>query len=229
MNPSPEASPAPEALNRERLIAAYMEHCLEQGQAPRSLAALAQSLNQPEQALQSHFKSLPALEAGVFEAFLSHSLDLLAQTPEYAGYSGSEKLLALYYTFFELLSANRAYVLLALPPDLRLLQQLPRLMGLQRAFTRHIASLLPDLDLPGPRLPGAGLLLAEGFWLQLLSLLVFWYRDNSDNFEQTDVFIEKSVAALLSSLRLQPGPALLDWGRFCATNVVSSLRKGLQP
>ncbi|MBF2054441.1 MAG: hypothetical protein IGS03_13395 [Candidatus Sericytochromatia bacterium] len=225
MNSSPEHAPdAP--LSREALISAYMEHCLEQGQAPRSLEALAQTLGQPTQALKSHFKSLPALEAGVFEAFLSHSLALLEQTPEYASYSGSEKLLALYYTFFELLSANRAYVLLALPPDLRLLQQLPRLMGLQRAFTRHLASLLPDLDLPGPRWSGRDLLLAEGFWLQLLSLLVFWYRDDSPNFEQTDVFIEKSVAALLSSLRLQPGSALLDWGRFCATNVVSSLRKG---
>lgn len=220
----PDEGGTPADLIREGLIDAYMDYCVAHGKPPSSLSSFAQTLGQSKKEVAVFFPSLSALESAIFAAFLSHTLALLKQSPEYAEYSPTDQLLALYYTFFELLSANRAYVMQVLPADLRLLQQLPRLRELQHDFTGHIKSLLSSLPMALPLWPGRNQLLAEGFWLQFLSLLFFWYHDNSPHFEQSDVFIEKSVAASLASLQLKPTAALLDWGRFSAR----SFWKGVQ-
>jgi len=222
MNDVPPGQTA--ALSQDLLMEAYMNHWLEQGEPPRSMAQFAKTLARSESDLYAFFSSLPALETQIFKAFFSHSLDLLHKSPEYADYTASEKLLAVYYTFFELLSANRSYVLLALPADHRALQQWPRLSGLHRDFVAHLQTLLPEFPTPLPPWPGRDRLLAEAFWLQCLSLLVFWCHDSSPHFEQTDIFIEKSVAASLANLQLQPGPALWDWGKFCGKALLEQLK-----
>jgi hypothetical protein len=212
-------------LTEAHVIDAYMDLCSSEGHRPQQLAALATHLGQREATLRALFPSLAALEAQIFATFLEHTLALLNKSPEYADYAASEKLLGLYYTFFELLTANRAYVQVVLPPDLRAIPQIPRLERLHRGFVAHLNTLVQDLPSRLPPLPGQAPLLAEGFWLQFLSILAFWQHDTSPAFEQTDVFIEKSVAASLESLQLQPGAQLLDWGKFWGQSILGGFKR----
>ena len=211
-------------LTETHVIDAYMDLCSSEGRRPQHLAAVAHHLGQSEATLRGLFASLTALESQIFASFLAHTLTLLNKSPEYPGYAASEKLLGLYYTFFELLSANRTYVQVVLPPDLRAVPQLPRLEKLHRAFVAHLKTFVLDLPSRLPPLPGQAPILAEGFWLQFLSILAFWQHDTSPAFEQTDVFIEKSVAASLESLQLQPGTQLLDWGKFWGQSILGGLK-----
>lgn len=211
-------------LTEASLIDAYMDLCSSEGRRPQTLAQFAVYLEQSEATVRALFPSLAALESQIFASFLEQTLALLHKSPEYAGYAASEKLLGLYYTCFELLTANRSYVLVVLPPDLRAVSQLPRLEKLHRAFVSHVQTLVPDLPTRLPSLPGQVPILAEGFWLQFLSILAFWQHDRSPAFEQTDVFIEKSVAASLEGLQLQPGRQLLDWGKFWGQSILGGLK-----
>ena len=56
---------------------------------------------------------LKQLKAAVFETFFENTLQLLSKSEDYQNYDARNKLLSFYFTFFELLTANRSYVVYA--------------------------------------------------------------------------------------------------------------------
>ena len=57
-------------------------------------------------------------------------------------------------------------------------------------------------------------LLPKAIWMQFLAILKYWLDDNSNGFEKTDVFIEKSVRAGNDLIDLSKFSSLLDLGKF---------------
>lgn len=208
-------------LSESELISQWMNHWTSTRQRPKNLAEFAAATGLSEIAIADHVDNLSQLEKRVFNAFLTQTLDLLQASPELANYSYEEHLLALYFSLFELLSANRDYVLLALHDgapavlDVNPLN-LPKLSQMQQHFSAYIAQIVPvSLELPIPllnQLSSKGL--AEATWLQFLSILAFWLKDDSVGFEKTDAFIEKSVAAGADLMKFTDLSRLSDWGKF---------------
>jgi ubiquinone biosynthesis protein COQ9 len=56
--------------------------------------------------------------------------------------------------------------------------------------------------------------LQEASWLQFLSIFNFWMKDESKNFEKTDIFIEKSVKASFDLAYNIPTQSIIDFGKF---------------
>ena len=57
-------------------------------------------------------------------------------------------------------------------------------------------------------------LVAEGAWIQFLSIIGFWLKDTSPNFEKTDIYIEKSVKAAFDMVYNVPVESIIDFGKF---------------
>ncbi len=208
-------------LSESELISQWMNHWTATRKRPKTVAEFAAATGLSEIAIADHIDNLNQLEKKVFAAFFSQTLSLLQASPELATYSYEEHLLAIYFSLFELLSANRDYVLLALqdgapaPMGINPLN-LPKLSRLQQEFTETIGQLAPlELPIPVPLLQQWGAKgVAEATWLQLLSILAFWLSDDSPNFEKTDAFIEKSVGAGADLMKFTDLSRLGDWGKF---------------
>lgn len=200
---------------RESLIFDFVSHCETTGRLPDSLGDFAQSQGEDPQALKALFPSLLALEQAVYQFFCAETLRLLEKDPAYADYDLQERLLAFYYTLFELFQANEGYVTLSLKQGLLEWQNLPKLSLFKQAFCSHLRGLFePALGpvWPGPLRTLHSQATAEAAWLQFLSLLGFWLRDRSPERGRSDMLIEKSVAAALEiwrSLNWQHTPNLL--------------------
>lgn len=202
-------------ITLEKLIEWYMNTVLVSGR-PQSVFAFAQNNNFEEADFYKSFSSFESLEKAIFQVFAKETIHMLHKTEAYKTYSSKEKLLSFYFTFFELLTANRSYVLLQLKSHKMDFNKLMVLKGLREEFIAFIENVsLEKIDFKNERINKIqDKTIAESYWFQLLMILKFWLEDESSNFEKTDVFIEKTIKASFDIQQIAPIKSVVDLAKF---------------
>lgn len=203
-------------IKADNIISLYMDYYLENGEAPKSVYHFAKVNNFEEKDFYQFFGSFEAIDNYVFKAFFDQTVKLLEKSEEYATFDPRNKLLSFYFTYFELLTANRSFVLSILDNGDPSMKSLRVLRELRTAFTEYIAELeIETLDLKEEKLEKLkDKSLKESSWTQFLVTLKFWMEDSSAGFEKTDMFIEKSVNTGFDLLDVKPLKSILDFGKF---------------
>jgi hypothetical protein len=191
---------------QNNIIKAYMNYVLENNQHPPSVYHFSKDHDFSEAEFYDHFGSFQSIEKTIFTSFFDHTLDLLTKNQEYQTFDAQNQLLSFYYTFFEVLKANRSYVLMALNNGKPNLAALGILHGLREVYKKYV----DDLDIPTIKQKG----LTEISWQQLLFTMNFWIGDSSTGFEKTDIFIEKSIKTSFELIDITPLKSLIDLGKF---------------
>jgi len=203
-------------ISKEDIVSIYMEEVLEKGQKPKSVYHFAKENNFTEAEFYAFFGTLEGLEKEIFRLFFVNTVDLLHKNTDYLEYDMKNKMLSFYFTFFEILTANRSYVLQSLKFDRNPLKNLVQLTTLRNSFKEYVSEILTD----DYRLEQEKLQkfqekgIQESAWLQLMMTIKFWMDDASPAFEKTDIFIEKSVNASFELMNVAPLNHLLDFGKF---------------
>ena len=127
-----------------------------------------------------------------------------------------DRLLSFYYTFFEILTANRSYVVHVLNDHKNKLKSLRSLNELKKSFSEYIENLdIQTIDFKEGKLEKIQQRsIKESAWFQLLVTMKFWIDDTSSSFEKTDIFIEKSVKASFDLIDTTPLKSIIDFGKF---------------
>lgn len=198
------------------IIKAYMDYILMHDEQPKTVYAFAKSIDIEEQKFYEFFTSFDVLEQSIFKIFFDNAHDVLEKSEDYLTFDARNKLLSFYFTFFEILTANRSYVVNALEKHRNSLKTLKILSHLKTRFTNYIDHLnIKTVDLKQEQLTRLqNKSLKESAWLQLLVTIKFWLDDTSPAFEKTDVFIEKSVRASFDLIDTTPLKSLIDLGKF---------------
>lgn len=208
--------PKKKTINNQQIISEYMNYILENGHQPKTVYSFSKSLGVEEGDFYKYFASFDLLEKKIFEEFYDNCIKLISKNEEYQGYDARHQLLSFYYTFFELLTANRSYVKSVLEEHSNTLKKLQLLSPLKSKFSEYIDELEFDkIDLQSSslsKLQDKGF--QEAAWLQMLVILKFWLEDDSPSFEKTDVFIEKSVHAGFDLIDTTPLKSIVDLGKF---------------
>ncbi|WP_400078400.1 TetR family transcriptional regulator C-terminal domain-containing protein [Winogradskyella sp. R77965] len=203
-------------IKQADIISYYMDYVLTHNHKPKSVYAFAKDNNFEEQKFYEFFNSFELLEQSIFKVFFDNTLEVLYKSEDYKSFDARNKLLSFYFTFFEVLTANRSYVIHALSSDKNQLKSLKTLSHLKKSFANYIELLdIKTLDLKQEKLEkikNRGL--KESAWLQLLLTLKFWMDDTSPSFEKTDIYIEKSVQASFDLIDTTPLKSLIDFGKF---------------
>ena len=203
-------------ITKDDIVSKYMNEVLEKGEKPKSVYLFAKHNHFTEAEFYTFFGTLESLEKEIFRLFFDNSVNLLHQHPEYPQYDMKNKMLSFYFTFFEILTANRSYVLQSLKRDRNPLKNLVQLTTLREAFKNYVSEILTD----DYRLEQEKLqkyqekAIQESAWLQLMMTIKFWMDDDSAAFEKTDIFIEKSVNASFELMNVKPLNHLIDFGKF---------------
>ena len=148
--------------------------------------------------------------------FVDKTIDLLNKNKEYELYDMKGKMLSFYFTFFEILTANRSYVVLVLKEHDNQLKKLMQLSGLRNSFRDYLSEIITDdFRTQQEKLQNfQEKAFLEASWIQLLLTLKFWLDDTSPAFEKTDIYIEKSVKASFELMNITPIESLIDFGKF---------------
>jgi len=202
-------------ITQEKIIEWYMNTVLSSGQ-PNSIFSFAKENNFEEAEFYKHFSSFESLEKAVFGIFAKETIHLLHKTEAYKDYSPKDKLLSFYFTFFELLTVNRSYVLAQLKRIKTDFSKLKVLQELRTEFIHFVNEIsLEKIDFKNDKINKIqDKTIAEGYWMQLLLILRFWVEDESPNFEKTDLFIEKSVKASFDIQQIAPVKSVIDLAKF---------------
>lgn len=203
-------------ITRDDIVSKYMDEVLEKGQKPKSVYHFAKENDFTEAEFYAFFGTLEGLEKEIFRLFLANTIDLLHKNADYQEYDMKNKMLSFYFTFFEILTANRSYVLQALKIEKNPIRNLVQLTSLREGFKEYVSEILTD----DYRLEQEKFqkfqekAIQESAWLQLMMTIKFWIDDESAAFEKTDIFIEKSVNASFQLMNVAPINHLLDFGKF---------------
>ncbi|WP_029272347.1 TetR family transcriptional regulator C-terminal domain-containing protein [Flavobacterium sp. KJJ] len=203
-------------ITRDDIVSKYMDYVLEKGEKPKSVYHFAKVNDFTEAEFYTFFGTLEGLEKEIFRLFFVNTVDLLHKNSEYAAYNMKNKMLSFYFTFFEILTANRSYVLQSLKLDRNPLKNLVQLTSLREVFKEYVSEILTvDYRLEQEKLQKfQEKTIQESAWLQLMMTIKFWIDDSSPAFEKTDIFIEKSVNASFELMNVAPINHLIDFGKF---------------
>ncbi|GAB3883564.1 TetR/AcrR family transcriptional regulator [Spirosoma agri] len=211
----------------EKIRKAYTEYVLENGKQPTSVFQFAKKLKLAEADFYTDYASFDAIEADIWLTFFNEAKNTVEADDTYQGYSVREKLLAFYYTWIELLKAQRSFVVYSTG---RLREESKSQRGMQpksqvlHPFKDAFFDYARDLLAEGreskevePR-PFVTDRYPNALWAQTLYLLDFWVRDVSKNFEKTDTAIEKAVNTAFDLIGRSPLDTLFDFAKFMYQN-----------
>ena len=200
----------------DKLIAIYMDYVLEHEKTPKSVYKFAKDNEMTEADFYKHFGSFEGLRKAIWDKFFENSMTVMEKSKEYASFQNREKLLTFFYTFFEVLTANRSYVLYTLNEHESSLKNLDQLKTLRKRMKNYAKTLIAEgnEEKSFKVFQQNEMLFSEGVWVQFLFLLKFWMDDNSAAFESTDVAIEKSVNTVFDVFDNTPLERVVDFGKF---------------
>jgi len=203
-------------ITKEYIVSLYMDEVLETQKKPVSVFHFVKGKDFTEAEFYNFFGTLEGLEKEIFRMFFANTVDLLHKNTDYPEYTMKNKMLSFYFTFFEVLTANRSYVLQSLKSHQNPIRNLTQLSLLRESFKEYVSEILTD----DYRLEQEKLqkyqekTIQETAWLQLMMTIKFWTDDSSPAFEKTDIFIEKSVNASFELMNVAPLNHLIDLGKF---------------
>ncbi|GAK92119.1 hypothetical protein JCM19298_2607 [Nonlabens ulvanivorans] len=203
-------------ITRHDVITAYMDYVLEHEKTPKSIYKFAKDNNMSEANFYNFFGNFDGLRKDIWNTFFTMTMDVAHKNEEYAHFSNREKMLTFFYTFFELLTLNRSYVLFTLKENQHMMNKMEQLKGLRKHVKGFAKELIQERNENKTNLllERSETLYSEGAWVQMLFLMKFWMDDDSAGFEKTDMAIEKSVNTIFDVFDNTPLDAVLDFGKF---------------
>ncbi|PWG05335.1 TetR family transcriptional regulator C-terminal domain-containing protein [Polaribacter aquimarinus] len=203
-------------ITKDNLISWYMEFVLDNNHQPKSVYSFAKENNFEESGFYQFYGSFEVLEEAIFSEFFHHTIQVLQKSDDYQNYDARNKLLSFYFTFFEILTANRSYVVYALESVKKDLKKLKSLQSLRRNYTQFVEDLnIERIELKQETLEKVqNTSIKESSWMHLLITMKFWLDDVSPSFEKTDIFIEKSINARFDLMDIKPLKSIIDFGKF---------------
>lgn len=212
-------------ITPEKIMEYYMDEVLTNG-TPKSVYSFAKDYKFEENKFYEHYSSFEVLEKQIFATFCAKTIELLHANEDYGTYDAKSKLLSFYYTFFEFLTANRSYVHAKLKENKNKLETLKQLTDLRKSFLSYVQEEIQtgSFDFKNEKINkirDKGML--EASWIQLAFTMQFWLDDESQNFEKTDIFIEKSVKVSFDLKDMSPIQSVFDFAKFLWKEKATSL------
>lgn len=204
-------------ITEEKIFELYGDYLLNHGERPKNIYRFAKENKFEEIDFYNHFSSFEQIEKLMLVNLFNKSVELASEVNNSDEVISKEKLLNVYFIFFENMTMNRSLVLMILGNDqshaAKILNQLKET---HRDFIKtldfndwniiekskdHIKNFHEKAR-------------EEALWLHLVSAIEFWKKDTSPSFEKTDVYIEKTIDTGFELMDNEPLRKVLDLGKF---------------
>ena len=121
----------------------YIDYFLEHNKQPTSVYLFAKHYTFDESLFYKNYASFDLIEKDFFNSLFINTKTLLHKSDEFSTYDARTQLLSFYFTYFEMLSANRSFVVAQLKENSNKLKSLSKLSELRI----HFKSFYNDLEI----------------------------------------------------------------------------------
>lgn len=204
-------------ITQEKIFELYSDYLLNHGEKPKNVYLFAKENYFEEKEFYHYFSGFDQIEKEILNHLFVKSLELASEVNSSDEVTAKEKMLNVYYIFFENLTMNRSLVLSILGtqkiPNIKMLQ------NLRETHRQFISTLnFNEWDLIEKAKEDLRRFneksRQEALWLHLVSAIDFWKKDTSPDFEKTDIFLEKTIDTGFEVLDNQPLKKVFDLGKF---------------
>lgn len=204
-------------ITKEKIFELYGDYLLNHGEKPKNVYLFAKENNFEEKEFYHYFSGFEQIESEILNHLFTKSLELASEVNSSSEVTTKEKLLNVYYIFFENMTMNRSLVLSILGSNK--IQNIKTLQNLRETHKQFVNTLdfnewemiekaKEDIRKFNEKSR------QEALWLHLVSAIDFWKNDTSPDFEKTDIFIEKTVDTGFELMNNEPLRKVFDLGKF---------------
>ena len=203
-------------ITEDIIIEKFMNDVLQENQEPKNVYVFCQKHGIEESEFYTFFGSIGSLKQSIWLKFFENTIQTIIKDSKFSEYSNKNKLLTLYFTFFEVLTLNRTYIFFYFKDKKEGISNLSNLKSLRTEFKKFIEENCSRKEniISEKFIKVTQSAYAEGAWMQFLFLLKFWLDDDSKGFEKTDVLIEKSVNTVMGLMETKHLENIVDLGKF---------------
>ena len=204
-------------ITEEKIFELYGDYLLNYGERPKNIYRFAKENKFEEIDFYNHFSSFEQIEKLMLVNLFNKSVELAAEVNNSDEVISKEKVLNVYFIFFENMTMNRSLILMILGNDQSHASKI--LNQLKEAHRDFIKTLdFNDWNIIEKSKDTIKNFhekaREEALWLHLVSAIEFWKKDTSPSFEKTDVYIEKTIDTGFELMDNEPLRKFLDLGKF---------------
>ncbi len=199
---------------------AYIDFVLTNGEQPKSVYIFVKKLKISEADFYNFYASFESIEKMIWVELLMETIDQIQTQELWAQYSSREKMLSFFYSYVELLKANRSYVTYSLKSHGKKLGTPEVLSGVKPIFENFAETVINE-GLESGELADRKFFskrYKDALWIQYAFILNFWIDDDSTGFEKTDEAIEKGIQVTFDLFQRSPIDNLFEYGKFLSQN-----------
>jgi AcrR family transcriptional regulator len=200
---------------RESILEAFAAHWSEEGEPPKSVARFCKGLGITESLFYKHFPSLHAVEKAFWRHWIAGVITAIESGDDWEEFSARERYLAFLFALTQSATESRS-LLLERFQDISPLAHAGALEGMRGEFLEFARRLIAHGTDEGEIANQRGLnnLYPGILYVHLRWVIDQWIKDESEGFERTDAFIEKTVTLAFDLFRSQALDSAADLLRF---------------
>lgn len=204
-------------ITEDKIFELYGDYLLNHGERPKNIYRFAKDNEFEEKDFYDYFSSFEQIEKSMLVNLFDKSVELASEINNSDEITSKEKLLNVYFIFFENMTMNRSLVLMILGNDkLHLAKISNQLKETHRQFVKTLD--FNDWEMIQKAKDNLKNFhekaREEALWVHLVSAIEFWKKDTSPSFEKTDIFIEKTIDTGFELMENEPLRKIVDLGKF---------------
>lgn len=213
-------------ITKLEIVDLYMDDTIKSGKLPKRVARFCEDNNIEIEDFNKHFVDFKSLETYIFEVFYENTIHLLYANENFNDFEPQDKVLSFYYTFFELLTANRDFVKICLDSKNKFARILVY-KDLREQYIHFVENInIEFISIPVAQINKAkDQAISNISWVKLMLTIEYWLNDKSPAFEKTDVLIEKSVQTAFQILDTTTMSSVFDLGKFLVKDIFPNKKK----
>jgi len=208
--------------NRNKIIAASVDLVTSKGLKAATMREIARKAGLGDATIYNYFPTKETILYGYYEDKFDRVTRQLKQIKDFNEYTFQEQLQTFFETKLELLLPDREFVEKTFKTTFfALSQHYSRIRPIKEKFTAIIEDIFKAAIEVG-EIPDQVFmeLTVQLFWEYYVGIVLYWLKDDSDQFESTTVLIDKSMDLTCASIRAGIGNKIFDMGIFLFKNHV---------
>jgi hypothetical protein len=204
-------------MENQDILIAYSNYITEKNERPKSLASFSKLIDIEESELYKFYTNFDKIESEILGHFIDNAIDLTTQSVDPSAQGSSKHIvLTFFFTLTEVLKQNRSLILFIIPKHHVSISNLKALKVVRVKYLKFLSDL--NIESAGlsfiPFGEAKEKVFETGAWVQFCSILLYWMKDESTDFEKTDIFVEKSLKLSFDLTESNVVKSMFDLGKF---------------
>ncbi|MBU2628460.1 MAG: TetR/AcrR family transcriptional regulator [Proteobacteria bacterium] len=210
--------------NRNKIIQAAVDLVISKGLKAATMRDIARQAGLGDATIYNYFPTKEAIICGYYEDKFDQVTDHLKQISDFNEYTFQEQLQTFFESKLELLLPDREFLEKTFKTTFfALSQHYSRIRPIKEKFMAIVEDIFQAAVEVG-EIPDQVFreMTIQFFWEYYIGIVIYWLKDDSEQFEGTSLLIDKSIELACTSIRAGIGNKIFDMGIFLFKNHVLS-------